>query len=184
MSIPGYNIQVSASQEYKSELWSYVRDGTPAVTFPAINDISDVTADFFRTIHDEAAIERLFKSWDAQGRTYKMWSFYADKPAGEVQTIRNDLDALVLADPDDFAVMGAWSCVDGWEVGTAGGTNPAGVWYSIPSQYIKFMQDIVTDPGDPEAEPPVPPTTVPATDPTDTNLLFGQAPRSFSSYYA
>ena len=192
MSIPGYNLQCSMSQEFKQELWSYVKwhggqqfdeNGDPIpepvpTLFPDIALIDQATVDFFNNIHDEAAVERLFKSWDAAGRTYRVYSCYAEKPA-QTQQIRADLDMLNASYPQDFSVVGAWSCMDGGEVGADG----AGVWYPIPPQYINFMPDIMTDPGDPEADPPVPPTYAPATDPTDVNLLAGQAPRSFNSYY-
>jgi len=46
------------------------------------------------------------------------------------------------------------------------------------------MPDIMTDPGDPEADPPVPPTYIEADAPTDVNLLAGQAKRDFTSFYS
>jgi len=182
----------SISEVYRAELWPYVKwhggkqteeDGTPIpepvpTAFPTIADIDQVTVEFFNNIHDADAVERLFKSWNAAGRTYKVWSLYANKPENTPQ-IRSDLDMLNAADPQDFSVSGAWKCSDGGEVGA----DAAGVWYPIPPQIINFMPDIMTDPGDPEADPPVPPTYVPATEPTDVNLLFGQAPRDFSSFY-
>ena len=187
MSIPGYNMQCSMSEVFKAELWPYVKwhggqqydeNGDPIpepipTSFPDIANIDQVTVEFFNNIHDASAVERLFKSWDAAGRTYKVWSMYADKPA-ETTTIRTDLDMLNTSYPQDFAVVGAWSCADGHEAGAQG----AGVWYPIPPQYINFMPDIIVDNTDPEN-----PVYGPATDPTDVNLLFGQAPRDFSSFY-
>jgi hypothetical protein len=188
MSIPGYNFWCTMSEAYKAELWPYVKwhggqqfdeNGDPIpepvpTAFPTIATISQGTVDLFNEIHDADAVERLFKSWDAAGRTYKNWSCYANKPTG-VPQIRADLDALIAADPNDFSISGAWSCADGQEVGQP-------VWYPIPPQIVNFMPDIMTDPGDPEADPVVPPTYVPATQPTDVNLLAGQAPRSFGSF--
>lgn len=173
MSIPGYNMQISMSQEYKNELWPYVRNDTPAVTFPTINTMDDVTKAFFMNIHDEDAVERLFKEWPAAGRVYKLWSFYAEKPE-DTQQIHSDIDMLNLADPQDFSGMGAWSCSTGAEVGGVGNE-----WYPVPPQYINFMPDIIIDNTDPEN-----PIYGPATDPTDVNLLFGQEPRNFGSFYA
>lgn len=174
--MPSHNMWLSMSQAFKNELWPYVNNGVEPVQFPEIANISQQTVDFFKNIHDEGALERLFKEWNAAGRTYKMWSFYANKPE-DVGPIKTDLDMLSAAYDQDISVMGAWNYGSGSEVG-----NPT--WYPIPSQTINFMPDVMTDPGDPEADPPVPPTYEPATEPTDTNLLYGQAPRDFSSFYA
>ena len=181
------------SQQYKGELWPYVKwhggqnideNGDPIpepvpTLFPTIATISQATVDVFNNIYDEGALDRLFRSWDAAGRTYKNYSVYSDKPA-EAPQVRADLDALIAADPNDFSVSGAWRYSDGAEVGAGG----AGVWYPVPPQITNFMPLIMTDPGDSEADPPVPPTYAEPTEPTDTNLLFGQAPRDFSSFYA
>lgn len=167
--MPSHNVWVSMSQAFKNELWPFVRQGTPAVTFPDINLISQQTVDFFNQIYDEGAVERLFKEWNAAGRTYKLWSFYADKPA-DMNTVRTDLNMLIGSYPNDFAVMGAWNYSTGAEVG-----NP--IWYPLPSQTINFMPDIIVDDTDPDN-----PVYGPATELTDVNLLFGQAPRSFASY--
>jgi hypothetical protein len=173
-----YNMHISMSQAFKNELWPFIKDGTPAVTFPEINNIDPLTVEFFNNIYDADAVERLYKEWNAAGRTYKLWSFYSNKPEGQT-IIRADIDMLNSVYPQDFSGMGAWAYDTGQEVGSAQGE----VWYPVPPQYINFMPDIMTDPGDPEAEPPVPPTYAPATDPADVVLLFGQAPRVFDSYY-
>lgn len=193
MSIPGFNFWATMSEVYKAELWPYVKwhggeqfdeNGDPIpepvpTAFPTIATISQSTVDLFNEIHDAAAVERLFKPWNAAGRTYKLWSAYTNKPENTAQ-IRADLDALIAADPNDFSISGAWSCMDGGEVGADG----AGVWYPIPPQILNFMPDIMTDPGDPEADPPVPPTYIEADAPTDVNLLAGQAKRDFTSFYS
>ena len=165
----GYNVWTSMSQVFKNELWPYVRQGTPAVTFPDINNIDPVTVEFFNTIYDEDSVEKLFKDWPAAGRIYKLWSFYSDKPANTPQ-VRADLDMLIASYPQDFGVLGAWESDTGDEVGTP-------EWYPIPQQTINFMPDIITDNTDPEN-----PIYGPATELTDVNLLFGQAPRSFGSF--
>lgn len=180
-------MQITLSEVYKAELWPYVKwhsgqtideNGDPIpepipTSFPTISSMDQVTVEFFTNIHDAGAVERLFKSWDAAGRTYKMWSFYADKPENTPQ-IHADIDMLAAADPQDFSGVGAWSCSTGAEVGGTGTE-----WYPVPPQYINFMPDIIIDNTDPEN-----PIYGPATDPTDVNLLFGQEPRNFSSFYA
>lgn len=169
--MPSHNVWVSMSQVFKNELWPFVRQGTPAVTFPDINGLQPETVEFFNAIYDEGTVEKLFKEWNAAGRTYKLWSFYANKPA-DVPTVKDDLDMLIASYPQDFAVLGAWNYGTGNEVG-----NP--IWYPLPPQTIQFMPDIIVDNTDPEN-----PVFGPATDLTDVNLLLGQAPRSFDSYYA
>ena len=170
-----FNMWCSMSQDFKGELWPYIKNGTPAVTFPDINNIDNVTAEFFNTIYDEGAVERLYKQWDAAGRQYKLWSMYAEKPEG-LQQIRADLDMLIASYPQDFAVLGAWNYETGQEVGEAQGD----IWYPLPNQTLNFMPDIIiSDNGEDN-----PPTMGPATELTDVLMMFGQANRSFSSYGA
>ena len=165
-----YNCWCSASQAFKNELWPFIKDGTPAVTFPDINTISQVTIDFFNKVVDEGAVSRLFKEWEAAGRVYKLWSFYAVKPETGAQQIRADLDMLVASYPQDFGVLGCWDWATGEEVG-----NPP--WYPIPHQTLNFMPDVIVDASDPQN-----PVYGPATELTDVLGLCGQAPRSFASY--
>ena len=167
-----YNAWISMSQAFKNELWPFIKSGTPAVTFPDINNISDETVEFFNTIYDEGAVERLFKEWAAAGRVYKLWSFYAEKPNG-VPLIRSDWDMLIASYPQDFGVLGAWNWDTGAEVGEAQGD----IWYPLPPQTINFMPDIIVDNTDPEN-----PVYGPATELTDVLLVLGQGNRSFGSY--
>jgi len=162
----------------RADLVGYIRDDEPPVNFPALANMSAATKEFFGNVHDQNAIDRLFKQHEAQGRVYSMFSAYADKPDDHAQ-VRSDLDAIVAAYPLDFLMMGGWNYDTGAELGGVGTE-----FWPIPLQYLNFMADVMTDPGDPEAEPPVPPTYAPATDPADTVLLFGQAPRVFDSFYA
>ena len=160
------------SQEFKSELWGYVRrPHEPPVLFPDIALISQATVDFFNAIYDDGAYERLFKPWDAAGRTYRLWSFYANKPDG-TQQIRADLDMLIASYPQDFGVLGAWNWTTGQEVGAAQGEP----WYPIPHQTLNFMPDVIVDP---EVDPP---EMAPATELTDVVLVLGQHARDFTSY--
>ncbi len=165
-----YNAWITMSQQFKDELWGYVRRGEEATQFPLINTINDVTGEFFQSIYDAGAVERLFKPWNAAGRTYKLWSFYANKPEN-VSTIRDDWDMLIAAYPQDFSVSGAWDYETGQEVG---GENP---WYPIPNQLLNFMPDIWVS-----GSPPDPPVYEEASVLTDVILIAGQAPRSFASY--
>lgn len=176
----GFNAWCSMDQVFKGELWGFVRNGLPAITFTDINLLQQDTVDFFNGIYDEGALDRLFVQWDAAGRNYKMWSFYADKPSEGTQIIKADLDMLMNSYPQDFSMMGAWNCSSGTEVGAGAGLE----WYPVPHQVVNFMPDIMTDPGDPEADPPIPPTFETSTEPRDINLLFGQTPRNFGSFYA
>ena len=181
-----YNAWMSMSDHFKGELWPYVRDEPPtmAIDFPEINNIAEETRQFFRNIHDEDAIERGFKPWNAAGRTYRVWSFYANRPE-DTAIIRADWDMLAATYPQDYAILGLWQYgqqdppIQGYEVGTGGGANPGSEWYPIPPQTLNFMADVIVDNTDPEN-----PVYGPATDLTDTNLLFGQGKRDFSSYYA
>lgn len=169
-----FNAWISMSQAFKNELWPFVRIGTPAVTFTDINNISDATVEFFNNVYAEDAVERLYKQWDAAGREYKLWSFYAEKP-DDVPTIRADWDMLIASYPQDFGVLGVWNYDTGQEVGEAQGD----IWYPLPPQTINFMPDIITDATDPEN-----PVYGPATELTDVIKVFGQTPRSFGSYGA
>lgn len=177
-----YNIQFGASAEMRTDLVNYVKgddngDPIPPVNFPALSNMSEATRQFFRNVYDQDAIDRLFKQHEAQGRVYSLFSAYSNKP-DDHQQVRSDLDAIAATYPMDFLMMGAWDYDTGAEVGGSGTE-----FWPIPAQYLNFMPDVMTDPGDPEADPPVPPTYAPATDPIDVNLLFGQAPRDFSSFY-
>ena len=169
-----FNSWVSMSQVFKNELWPFIKDGTPAVTFPDINNIDPATVEFFNTVYDEGAVDRLYKQWNAAGREYKLWSIYSTKP-DNLSTIKGDLDMLIASYPQDFGVLGAWNYATGQEVGAA---NPP-IWYPIPPQTLNFMPDIVTDNTDPEN-----PIYGPATELRDVLLVFGQANRDFDSFGA
>lgn len=156
-----FNVWASMSGEFQNELHAYIRDETPAVAFPEINNISVYTRQLFFEVVREGDYVKLFKTWAAAGRVYRIWSFYADKPDEAVNIIRADIDNLMAAYPQDFSIMGAWRFDDGTEAGN-------GPWYPIPPQTINFMPD--DENGDP------------ATELSDVILRAGQHPRSFGSY--
>lgn len=180
--MPTHNFWAAMSGEFQNELWQWIKprdDGSEPplpVQFPLIADISDATIELFNNIHDSDYLDNAFKKWNAAGRVYRVWSCYINK-GGSLTQVRQDVDILLAAYPNDFDITGAWRYDTGAEVGTIGGGVAL---YPIAPQVVNFMPDVTTDPGDP---PDVPPTFGPATVPTDVNLLAGQAPRDFNSYY-
>jgi hypothetical protein len=185
-----FNLWLGMSQAFQQELVPLINEGTPAVVFPGLNNMDEVTLELFRTTHDAENVARLFKLWPGPGaKNFRVWSFYFAKPL-EGPQIRADIDAMAATYPTDFLPMGAWRTSDGHEVGATYDTfdvQTATGWWPVPAQVVNFIPDVMTDPGTPGVEPedpPVtPPTYSPATEPTDVNLLFGQAPRDFSSFY-
>jgi hypothetical protein len=157
-----FNLWLGMSQAFQQELVPLINVGTPAVLFPGLNNMDEVTLALFRTTHDAENVARLFKLWPGPGaKNFRVWSFYFAKPL-EGPQIRADIDAMAATYPTDFLPMGAWRTDTGAEVG-----DP--VWWPVPAQVVNFMPDI---------------DGTPATEPTDVNLLFGQVPRDFSSFYA
>jgi hypothetical protein len=164
-----FNLWLGMSQAFQAELVPLINEGTPAVEFPGLNQLDEVTLELFRTTNDAENVARLFKLWPGNaGQDFRVWSFYFDRLEDGPQ-IRADIDAMAAAYPGDFLPMGAWRTDTGAEVG-----NP--VWWPVPAQVVNFMPAVWN--GD------EPPTFTPATEPTDVNLLFGQVPRDFSSFYA
>ena len=165
-----FNMFVGASTDFAAEAKALLRPGTdengqpipptPAVQFPGLNGLSQDTQNALNGTHDGTVVQRLFKTVNANGRTYKVFSFYTDKPAnpGDVKV---DFEALAALYPLDFQVMGIWHTDTGNAVGA----------FPVSPQLINFMPDIY----DPELD-----TYSPATELTDVNLLAGQAPRDFS----
>jgi hypothetical protein len=162
-----FNLWLGMSQAFQADLVPLVNDGIPATAFPVLNQLDDVTLELFRTIYDADGLEQLFKMWPGNGKDFRVWSFYFSKPL-EGPQIHSDIDATAATYPQDFLPMGAWRTSDGGEVGTP-------EWFPVPPQIVNFMPDVWN--GD------EPPTYSPATVPTDVNLLFGQAPRDFGSFY-
>jgi hypothetical protein len=159
----GFNLWIGMSADFQRELNQFVNgvgdppESVPPTLFPAISNLDEVTQDFFRTTHDAGLVSKLFTEWVAgNGTRYRVWSFYFDKPVDGPQ-IHSDIDAMASVYPSDCLPMGAWRNDTGTEVGTP-------FWYPVPQSVMNFMP-----PG--------------ATEPTDVNLLFGQAPRDFGSFY-
>ena len=170
-----YNMWLSVSKDMQDELKGWIdpgegEDPQEPVLFPIIKDLSPTTLEFFRSSYDSDTVSRLFRTWTAAGRNYRVWSLYANKP-DDVPMIKSDLDMMMLAYPQDFDVSGAWRFDDGRQVG-----DPP--WYPNPPQLINFMPLVFTPgPGYPEDENDYTmeePTTL-----TDVNVLAGQAPRVF-----
>jgi hypothetical protein len=168
-----FNLWLGMSQAFQAEMVPLINEGIPAVVFPGLNQLDEVTLALFRNTHDAENVARLFKLWPGPGsKNYRVWSFYFDKPL-EGPQIKLDIDSMASTYPSDFLPMGAWRTDTGAEVG-----DP--VWWPVPAQVVNFMPDVMTGPGD-EVTPP---TYTPATEPADVNLLFGQVPRDFASFYA
>lgn len=167
-----WNIWLGISVDMQPELVGLVRDGIPAVNFPALNNMADVTKEFFtNTFYDDSTT--VFEPWDAgNGKTYKLWSVYATKPSA-AQTIRNDLDAIAATYSDDFKLVGFWRTSDGAPLGMDwDDSDPPAlvgtVAYPTPAWTINFM------PARFDGQ-----TWIPATEITDAHLLAGQAERIF-----
>jgi hypothetical protein len=177
-----FNLWLGMSQAFQAELVPLITEGTPAVIFPGLNNMDEATLALFKNTHDAEGVARLFKLWPGPGaKNYRVWSFYFDKPL-EGPTIRADIDTMAAVYPEDFLPMGAWRTSDGHEVGASysdiEGEEPVFLqpgWWPVPAQVVNFMPDVWN--GD------EPPTYSPATVPTDVNVLMGQAPRDFTSFY-
>lgn len=169
-----YNFWVGLSEDFQTELDAFLQDGTAPPTFSLLELMSDETQDFFRAMYNRKYIDRAYPSWTSpQNKAFKLRSFYVNKPLN-VGQVRSDIDAMENTYGQDFAILGAWHCEDGTQIG--GDASPA---YPSPSFTINFMPDVIVDPGDPEADPPVPPTTERPTQLSDINVLAGQAKRHF-----
>jgi hypothetical protein len=153
-----FNIWLGMSQAFQADLVPLIQEGTPATVFPGLNQLDEATLALLRNTHDADSVSRLFRLWPGPGnQNFRVWSFYFNKPL-EGPIIHADLDAMAAAYPGDFLPMGAWRTNDGGEVG-----DP--VWFPVPQSVLNFMP-------------------VGATDPTDINILLGQAPRVWDSFYA
>lgn len=169
-----YNFWLAMTQPLKDELWAFLWDGVAPVNFPLLGDISDETKEFFQAIYDVDTLARLFKPWNDGTNDWTLLSFYINKPEN-INIIASEVNTLAQAYNSDFTEIGLWQCSDGTQVG--GNTTPT---IPIPSLALSFMPDVTVDPGDPTAEPPVPPTYAPATELTQVNVLAGQADRDFT----
>jgi hypothetical protein len=173
-----FNLWLGMSQAFQADLVPLIQEGTPATAFPGLNQLDEVTLALFRNTHDAESVERLFKLWPGPGsKNFRVWSFYFAKPEqGDI--IRADIDQMAATYPADFLPMGAWRCDNGREVGATyseEGVQTDTGWWPVPAQVVNFMPDVWN--GDDPA------TYTPATEPTDVNVLMGQAPRDFSSFY-
>jgi hypothetical protein len=185
-----FNLWLGMSQAFQQELVPLINEGTPAVEFPDLNDLNEATLELFRNSHDAENVAKLFKMWPGNaGQDFRVWSFYFAKPL-QGPLIRADIDEMAADYPGDFLPMGAWRTDNGHEVGATYdefGVQTATGWWPVPAQVVNFMPDIMTDPGTPEGPggipPAVPPIYAPPIEPTDVNLLFGQVPRDFTSFY-
>ena len=176
-----FNIWLGMSPEFRAAVTPPEEGGEAAVgTFTALNTLEPETKAMLLGTHDVPAQEALFM---ANG-IYRLYSHYG-QPAGAT-LVKADVDMLIATYPSDLAVLGAWEA-NGREAGATydeeTGAQTAPGWYPVPATVLNYMPDIVTDPGDPDALPtPIPPTYAPATEPTDVNILLGQAPRDFTSF--
>jgi hypothetical protein len=184
-----FNLWLGMSQAFQADLVPLIQDGTPATAFPGLNQLDEATLALLRNTHDAEGVARLFKLWPGpEGQNFRVWSFYFNKPEqGDI--IHDDIDLMAATYPSDFLPMGAWRTSDGGEVGTQydEGATTGTPWWPVPAQVVNFMPDIMTDPGTPEGPggipPAVPPIYAPPIAPTDVNILMGQAPRDFTSFY-
>jgi len=158
MSNPKYNAWLGLSAAFQGEMVDVILDGGTAVTFPLINDLQDETKAFLAGIHDAGAMDRMFRKWGAAD--YRCWNCYVAQDTTGMGKIKTDLDALVVAYPTDFSILGVWHYEDGRPQG-----DPPN--YPQPAQTINFMPDVDNQ----------------GTRPTELSnvlLMFGQPPRIFN----
>lgn len=184
-----FNFWQSMSQEFQAELnglinGEYSVDDNLPPTFPLIVNLSNETIELYQTLVGSEAVIRLFETFDhPNGKTYRTWSLYTNKPENAPQ-IRSDFDAMHAAYPSDMDVIGLWDW-DGRPLGMqwvdpedhSQGLTGTPI-YETPSYGIYFMPDVKV-PGPAWPDDPDDWTTVPATTMSDVHLLYGQAPRQF-----
>jgi len=127
-------------------------------------------ARLFAAMHDRGTVQNLFRRdrrWLTQGAVFRDWYLFSvnlDESKETLQIIREKLSDLELQYPSMVEIVGAWWW-DGRPVGVRedGSGTPV---YPLSARLLEFMPD-VDDVG-----------TRP-TAPTDVNLIFGQAPRTF-----
>jgi hypothetical protein len=179
-----FNVWLGMSPEFRAAITPDEEGETAPGSFGVLSTLAPETKDLLLTTHDVPAQERLFV---ANG-TYRLYSHYGEA-AGEA-IVKADVDLLIATYPSDLTVLGSWDNATGMELGATYdefGVQTAPGWYPVPATVLNYMPDILTDPGTPEGPggipPAVPPIFAPPIVPTDVNLLFGQVPRDFTSFY-
>ena len=152
------------SAEMQSDLvgWVATDPPVPPVNFPLLENLNDETIAFFNESHDAGSLDKLFEYYAANGRDYRLWSFYVTRLA-DLTPVRNNLDALEANYGQDFLILGAWRYSDGQQV-AAYPPHPALINFMPPTW------DYSTNP----------PTEIPPTGLRNVNVLAGQAHRDFS----
>ena len=137
--------------------------------FPAENpeDDTELQAKNRETLNlcgDIAVIPNLFKTRTQGPRSWQLYSLLYD--VDTVPEFEQAVELFSSENPGDTGVMGAWYFDDGTQVSDDG--VPI---YPIPESLLSYMPDVWNEDD--------PPTFSPATEVTDVNLYFGQAPRQF-----
>jgi hypothetical protein len=125
----------------------------------------------FRYMQDFTQRQKLFRKPTLNGRVWTLWSVMFDDEINVLQLIQDEIDQLAADYPSQVVVAGAFHW-EGNQVGTTlvstdPPTQTGTPTYPLHPQLIEFMPD--TD--DQGTRP---------TELSDTNLLFGQAPRIFA----
>ncbi len=177
-----YNLFLAFSQqavdEYKLVI-QHIQDGTlDEYTGPMTQEVFSI----IKRAHGLETQGRIFKPFEAgNGKTYRLISLFTDEDSN-IDKIREKLAYLEQEWPQHFDLCGVWQwnglqCGQYYdENGDIAGTPDEPLDHN---KLLKFMPDVMTDPGDPEADPAVPPTYEPATELTDVHLMLGQSPRNF-----
>jgi hypothetical protein len=171
-----FNVWLGMSPEFRAAITPDEEGETDPGSFGVLSTLAPETKDLLLTTHDVPAQERLF----AANGTYRLYSHYGQS-AGE-GIVKADVDLLIATYPSDLTVLGSWDNATGMELGATYdefGVQTAPGWYPVPATVLNYMPDIMLTPGD-EVTPP---TYAPPIVPTDVNLLFGQVPRDFTSFY-
>jgi hypothetical protein len=166
------NYWVIASQAFINELYGKTQTvkvsnffapqpaSVEAVQFPLINYLTE------RTIRAVQLAPEWYENLNAKvvagQRLFQLYSF--DTEYSLDTEVREDLNTLEDAYPNDVMVAGCWDVITGDPVGGVG--SP---WFVTPPELIQFMPDVLIDFD----------TPAPATELADINLLAGQAPRKF-----
>ena len=158
-----YNLWIGASKDMAQQLkrlvmGNYDVGGDDALTYPELYEWDGPTIALFRSFIDSDLTENSFRRWGAND--YRQYSVYATKP-DKVQVIRDQLQMLMDAHPNEFSVNGVWR----FDTGAQAGSPP---WFPQPPQLINFMPDLWNGSEF---------VTAPAV--RDVHLLLGQAPRQF-----
>lgn len=176
------NMWLVLDQAFGIDLYAYVNEGTPSVTYPSINALTDVGKAAFKNV--STGFDTV---WADAGKDYQTQNVMIREDDVDLDAMLVELSNLAIAYPLDYIPVGAWHFEGsepdsplGRELGTEwdGGMLTGVPKYPQPVWLLDLMPPIIigyTDPPD-----NTDPIYGPATEVTDLLLTFGQAPRTLS----